>query len=787
METQAILESWKEISSYLRRSIKTCQRWEGELGLPIHRLDGTPRARVFAYPEELDRWRNEKLHHLDDANGEAETSSGRPWRRALLVGGGLLAVAVGALAVWRLALHRPVIFPRQTPCVAFIPFDNVDGDETLEAWRTALPYLISMDLVQSRVIGSWNQGDLFLNLSDLKLWDVATYSDEDLKRIGGKLGCDHLVTGSLARSPEGLALTMAMRDPGTAKVLATFRATSPGETGFPGMVDKLTPQFKRALNIPSRLIAHDVDEDIADITTASPEAFKLYCQADRLIWLDQIQEAVLLLQKAVEIDPGFAEAYYGLFRACRGSLARDQILAYGRQAVEHADQLNIWSRYNLIGDFYQNFERDYDKAKAAYEDLWALQEDDLAGYSLAQIHVDLEDYDKAIDLLEAVKNKVRDNEYIVRLLATCYACAGDVAKAGSVLDEFLETHPKASARALQAQAAYAAAEGKIEPALALVGRLRAEYPNTPNSVRYSKVPIYLACDDLGGAETEMQTVVTQGDPAEKVPAFLALAGLSLTRGKLEAAKTWSRSAVEASEIRGDPDGKRRAYLNLAYLERLSGDLPAALGHVETACHASEGEGIRALGPLYLKAQILLEMGRPVDFDRQVEEIGALVARERYPKLLRICHLLQGQRELLSGQAEKALDHLWRAVKLLPSPAGKSDADADSARYYFSVGEAYFQAGSFKRALDWYAKVPSFWEQRSNSGDIYARSYYKKAKCLDISSSDSGLTKEERAGQRDKAVDNYRKFLDLWEGADPTFAVDVQDAKDRLAVLEAGGR
>lgn len=51
-----VLDSWKEISAYLKRSERTCRTWEVSLGLPVHRLEGSPKARVFAYPEELDRW-----------------------------------------------------------------------------------------------------------------------------------------------------------------------------------------------------------------------------------------------------------------------------------------------------------------------------------------------------------------------------------------------------------------------------------------------------------------------------------------------------------------------------------------------------------------------------------------------------------------------------------------------------------------------------------------------------------------------------------------------------------
>ena len=49
-------DSWKEIASYLNRHITTCQRWEREYGLPIHRLDGSPKARVFAFKDEIDSW-----------------------------------------------------------------------------------------------------------------------------------------------------------------------------------------------------------------------------------------------------------------------------------------------------------------------------------------------------------------------------------------------------------------------------------------------------------------------------------------------------------------------------------------------------------------------------------------------------------------------------------------------------------------------------------------------------------------------------------------------------------
>ncbi len=56
-ERENLLSSWKEISAYLDFNMRTCMRWEKELGLPIYRIGKSAKARVFAYKNELDRWR----------------------------------------------------------------------------------------------------------------------------------------------------------------------------------------------------------------------------------------------------------------------------------------------------------------------------------------------------------------------------------------------------------------------------------------------------------------------------------------------------------------------------------------------------------------------------------------------------------------------------------------------------------------------------------------------------------------------------------------------------------
>ena len=51
-----ILSGWKEIANYLGKGVRTVQRYERELGLPVHRPAGKPAGSVIAAKAELDAW-----------------------------------------------------------------------------------------------------------------------------------------------------------------------------------------------------------------------------------------------------------------------------------------------------------------------------------------------------------------------------------------------------------------------------------------------------------------------------------------------------------------------------------------------------------------------------------------------------------------------------------------------------------------------------------------------------------------------------------------------------------
>lgn len=56
-----MLSSWKEIAQFFGKGVRTVQRWEKTLDLPIHRPPGAPSNVVLAKESDLEEWMNRGL------------------------------------------------------------------------------------------------------------------------------------------------------------------------------------------------------------------------------------------------------------------------------------------------------------------------------------------------------------------------------------------------------------------------------------------------------------------------------------------------------------------------------------------------------------------------------------------------------------------------------------------------------------------------------------------------------------------------------------------------------
>ncbi len=162
VEPKCRLESWKEVAAYFGRADRTVKRWEAERGLPIRRLPGSPKSRIYAEIAELEAWRSSQRQSEEQARGGADQTPASPnaspdgsvqaavARRSVRTRLLILTGAVAAAAFVVACLFRPPL--------GFAPTvrhgDDAVGPPPLAAQRL---YIAGMDDWAARTPASLNR------------------------------------------------------------------------------------------------------------------------------------------------------------------------------------------------------------------------------------------------------------------------------------------------------------------------------------------------------------------------------------------------------------------------------------------------------------------------------------------------------------------------------------------------------------------------------------------------------------------------------------------------------
>jgi hypothetical protein len=70
-----MLSSWKEIAHFFGKGVRTVQRWEKTLDLPIHRPPGAPSNVVLARTSDLEEWMHRGSGSRTELEGAPATGS----------------------------------------------------------------------------------------------------------------------------------------------------------------------------------------------------------------------------------------------------------------------------------------------------------------------------------------------------------------------------------------------------------------------------------------------------------------------------------------------------------------------------------------------------------------------------------------------------------------------------------------------------------------------------------------------------------------------------------------
>jgi len=116
MIERRILNSWKEIANYLGRGVRTVQRWETNLGLPVHRPAGRDHSTVLAFSNELDEWLNSRpvRQALPLASDLASSTVPLSEMRALLTRAEVLMEKLESVLSRSEEMHRRLLLTAET-------------------------------------------------------------------------------------------------------------------------------------------------------------------------------------------------------------------------------------------------------------------------------------------------------------------------------------------------------------------------------------------------------------------------------------------------------------------------------------------------------------------------------------------------------------------------------------------------------------------------------------------------------------------------------------------------
>src|SRR5262245_57860701 len=124
------LDSWKEIASYLKRDVRTLQRWEKEEGLPVHRQPHSKQGSVYAYRPEIDGWWESRRRELETRAARSAMS------RRIALGTAAAAAVIGVLLAVMLLTRSALDVAFEQPFFQFpvvLPNDSLGAGLSISA------------------------------------------------------------------------------------------------------------------------------------------------------------------------------------------------------------------------------------------------------------------------------------------------------------------------------------------------------------------------------------------------------------------------------------------------------------------------------------------------------------------------------------------------------------------------------------------------------------------------------------------------------------------------------
>jgi serine/threonine protein kinase/Flp pilus assembly protein TadD len=676
----------------------------------------------------------------------------------------IIAVVIIGLVLWQILPSKKStpLAPSGKPSLAIMYFQNNTGDQSQDIWRDGLSRMLIADLSQSKHIRIVSDDQLYGILNQLNLLEAKNYSTEDLKEVATRGGSTHVLRGILTKSGDSFRINTTLQDSSTMEIIASEMVEGKGEGSLHTMVDELTRRIKESFELSESDIASDIDRDVGEITTSSPEAYKYYIEATKFFDAGDYRKAIQLYEKATAVDPGFATAYRSMAMAYYNTGFFAEGDKFVQKAFELSDRVSDRELHRNKAEFYRISEKTYDQSIEAYNKLLEMYPDDRSGNNnLALIYDEIEEYDRAIELyILAQKGEFADFLPTTNL-AELYRDIGRFAEAKEIIQEYLEKYED-NANLHWALARIYLEEGNYD--LALQENDKATMLNPTHFRNFLVKGDILFCKgNMPNAEGEYKKLLSLSNPVSNGLGLARLTEFYIILGRIEESKEHFKQLIELAQKMGQKVWEERFSLNFGNKLLHMGRHEEALEKISTSQKIAVELEDWALErrALFSKGLALVMMGTSREVQKIAEELEDLCQKSLNKRIIRLYHHLEGMIALENGDYDSAVESIEKALSLDPNYY-KSNMDL--------LAMAYYRSGNLDKAITEYEKITNCPSGIRTYADVYVKSFYMLGKIY------------EKQGDTTEAVEHYEKFLDLWKDSDPGFP-EVEDARTRLAELK----
>jgi tetratricopeptide (TPR) repeat protein len=745
MAERKILGSWKEIAAYLGRNSRTCQRYERELGLPIHRLEDSARARVFAYSDEVDAWRDKKLDEDDGLGGPFRTFlKTKPF---VLAASALLVAILGVLLFGHFSSRARQPGPR--PSLAILPFSGGPGQEGPRSWAESLPRFLIQSLSRSKYFDVASEDRVTEALRSLHLEPYQDLSATDLANVAGKIHATHTVTGTLMRAGKGFVINLAVRRPGSEESYPS-RFDCENEAALVKSIDRMAFQIKLDLGLTRSQATGDYDAAGMEVSTTSFEAFQLYSEGRRLHVGGDFLGSMRLMHRALELDPEFALALRSIAASLNSMESTEEAMEYFERALEASSKASAREQFWIRTDYF-GLRAEYGKAIETCKEWEArFPEDTQALQVMGRQYIFSEDPEGAERALDLSLQKGDINPYTFYWSICARRMSGKLDQAERLYERALSVHPENSL-IIQAGVENALARGSFDKALAEAQRHKT--PGREVALAATVGDILLLKGDLAEAKSQYEKLPTEARVRNQ-----ALARLALAKGQYA-------GALELA-------AKAKDNLLVAYIKMRRGRIEEALTEAGAVLSASEGKDqwLRVQA-LHIQGMIETFLGDLPKARRSAARLGDSTDSGLEKKRQRHELFLTALIESASGSPEAARADFEAAISLFPP-----ETDARVFRwqdmFIFFAAQDLEKAGDWNAAAGLYQKLLGLYRGRLGFPDLTALSHLALGRIA------------EARGDMANSRQHYQRFLGLWSDPDPGLP-EVEEAKKRLAALLGG--